>query len=923
VRIRDGWRVQRSGQWVGNIDDARDGLVVGWLADTSGENRELDVVIYIDGEPWMEAKTAHARPDVPTGVTPGFAAVAHPRGRHHDGPVVVTVLVQSGDSLQEALRAEVPPHRWRRRVLGRLEAYRAGIVTGWMLDLERLDASCQGFIEIDGGLQIPLSTGVSRDDVAQLIGRGAGTRSGFELEVRNVAVSPRVISLFASDEDEPLGVLEIDEVADDDLSEVGDSFATGLEVLRRRRHDANPEFALFRSNRAQLSSSVRARTTVIAAALRPSGLTAFDDMRVLESPATAIYYALVVQRHVHPEDELALVEAGHEQSVARALLVLEALAAHYPGASAEIAIAGCPAAFADALTVPIPSFPAPGITAAQAAFWRLRYPGLDIFTEAGCAELFARWITTMRPLANTARLVTSEQQQWLTEAPRRSEKLAAGNISRYVLGRTRIVDSWTSFDLDDAVEATALLCDVAVDELSNGSGWHWIGDWLRARLLRAEVNRPLGALLQLVWLANRCPLERPFDLEARRSLPLDAKVAAAWFAELPSLHPLKSSDAAGVARASTSDGVAVTVMGLIGHPSGVGTNADNSLAALASSGIAVGSRPLDFSAGRVGRELLSSPTGLAETVLLHAQPEYVPSIVMQGGELFADVRRLIGFFAWELTLIPPGLRAGCRLVDEVWTPSTFCAEAFRGVTDKPVHVVPHAVADLVHDADRTRVRSQLRIPADAHVVLAMFDAHSLVTRKNPLGALRAFQLAFPGDDSAAFVLKVRNMKHLRERARGGSVDARHLLAAIAGDHRVLVVTEELPREDVLSLLSAIDTYISLHRSEGFGYTLIESMALSVPTVATAYSGNLDFMTNDNSWLVPADLVPVDPDDFLHWQAGMEWAEPDAAAAAAALVNIRSDRDERRRRVTNGAKHVAAAHSLTAMAARYASLLSGP
>ena len=45
-------------------------------------------------------------------------------------------------------------------------------------------------------------------------------------------------------------------------------------------------------------------------------------------------------------------------------------------------------------------------------------------------------------------------------------------------------------------------------------------------------------------------------------------------------------------------------------------------------------------------------------------------------------------------------------------------------------------------------------------------------------------------------------------------------------------------------------YVSLHRSEGYGNTLAEAMVRGRPVVATAYSGNLDFMDESTALLVP-------------------------------------------------------------------------
>jgi glycosyltransferase involved in cell wall biosynthesis len=51
-----------------------------------------------------------------------------------------------------------------------------------------------------------------------------------------------------------------------------------------------------------------------------------------------------------------------------------------------------------------------------------------------------------------------------------------------------------------------------------------------------------------------------------------------------------------------------------------------------------------------------------------------------------------------------------------------------------------------------------------------------------------------------------------------------------------------------------DSYISLHRSEGFGLTMAEAMYFSKPVIATGYSGNLEFMNEENSFLVSQKLL---------------------------------------------------------------------
>jgi glycosyltransferase involved in cell wall biosynthesis len=75
------------------------------------------------------------------------------------------------------------------------------------------------------------------------------------------------------------------------------------------------------------------------------------------------------------------------------------------------------------------------------------------------------------------------------------------------------------------------------------------------------------------------------------------------------------------------------------------------------------------------------------------------------------------------------------------------------------------------------------------------------------------------------------------------------------------------------MYAASDAYISLHRAEGFGLNLAETMLLGKPLIATNWSGNLDFMDRNCAVLINADLVSVnDPDKVYSKQFG-QWAEP--------------------------------------------------
>ena len=112
--------------------------------------------------------------------------------------------------------------------------------------------------------------------------------------------------------------------------------------------------------------------------------------------------------------------------------------------------------------------------------------------------------------------------------------------------------------------------------------------------------------------------------------------------------------------------------------------------------------------------------------------------------------------------------------------------------------------------------------------------------------------------------------------------------AAAGRPDVHIVDRALSTDAKNALMAECDCYVSLHRSEGYGLTLAECMALGKPVIATAYSGNLDFMTPENSYLVDYAMTHVGADVEIYPPEG-RWAEPDLDHAASQMRRVYDDR----------------------------------
>jgi glycosyltransferase involved in cell wall biosynthesis len=267
-------------------------------------------------------------------------------------------------------------------------------------------------------------------------------------------------------------------------------------------------------------------------------------------------------------------------------------------------------------------------------------------------------------------------------------------------------------------------------------------------------------------------------------------------------------------------------------------------------------------------------------------------------------RRRIGFWYWEVDVLPDPMRRAFDRVDEVWVASRYVADVLRPLSDTPVRRFPLPV--LWPETPTALTRADVGVPADRFTFLYVFDFFSVFERKNPLGVVGAYTRAFGPDDGAALVLKTINGDRCIH-------DLERLRLAVAGRPDIEVRTEYLPAAHLRALTERSDAYVSLHRSEGFGLTIAQAMAAGTPAVATAHSGNLDFMTPAVSVLVPATLRAVGP-GCDPYPRHATWAEPDLDAAADAMRALADDPAAARRLGGAGRAHVRAHHGIAPAAA---------
>jgi glycosyltransferase involved in cell wall biosynthesis len=231
----------------------------------------------------------------------------------------------------------------------------------------------------------------------------------------------------------------------------------------------------------------------------------------------------------------------------------------------------------------------------------------------------------------------------------------------------------------------------------------------------------------------------------------------------------------------------------------------------------------------------------------------------------SDVKK-IGYFVWESSELHSQDAEVLKDFDEIWTASKYCKDVFSQYIDSSfIKVIPHPIP----------IPAKLPKKYKNFTILIMGNISSNVDRKNIVGNLEVAKIIKQKYKDVNVIFKTMT----------GSDNERNLLKQIVGNSKIKVIDEYYSSEKVQDLIGKCHVLLSLHRSEGFGLTLAEAMAVGTVPIATGYSGNVDFM-KDVDFLVDYKLVDVSVPYFKG-----QWAEPNKNDAISKLEKILNERKD--------------------------------
>lgn len=246
-------------------------------------------------------------------------------------------------------------------------------------------------------------------------------------------------------------------------------------------------------------------------------------------------------------------------------------------------------------------------------------------------------------------------------------------------------------------------------------------------------------------------------------------------------------------------------------------------------------------------------------------------------------------YGWEESGFPPEWVA--EFNDSLQGITTMSEHVRKTLVDNGV-AVPIAVSGVgVDHWERVNADLTYALPAGTRG-FRFLHVSSCFPRKGADVLLAAYGRAFSIADDVTLIIKTFPNPHNRvhrwlEEARGDNDQYPD----------VQIIEDELTDAELKALYEHCDALVAPSRAEGFGLPMAEAMLSGLPVITTAWSGQMDFCNEQNSWLVDYQFAPSQS----HFDVfDSVWAEPDVGHLATRMKEVfEAPSDVRRIRAAAG------------------------
>ncbi|CAN7534170.1 glycosyltransferase family 4 protein [Paenibacillus sp. LjRoot153] len=282
---------------------------------------------------------------------------------------------------------------------------------------------------------------------------------------------------------------------------------------------------------------------------------------------------------------------------------------------------------------------------------------------------------------------------------------------------------------------------------------------------------------------------------------------------------------------------------------------------------------------RLGHLRIGKRSSLGKRVLIYHN---VPSHIQWSSErsLYDPI---ILNTVWETSKTPNEWLSHMNKFDAICVPTQHNKRALlnSGVT-VPIYIVPHGVdTKAFHPNNKKFV---LPRAAGKFTFVSVFGFQH---RKNPEGLLRAYWEEFSSKDNVILVIKTNgyepyeNEKWIQRQIW----QYKQRLGIHKDTAPVVIIGRRLSESQLKGLYTLGNAFVLPTRGEGVGLPFLEALASGTPVITTAWGGQMDFLTHNNSFLISYQLknpaVSMNSPhaisksfSYLFAEKGQLWAEPD-------------------------------------------------
>jgi hypothetical protein len=222
----------------------------------------------------------------------------------------------------------------------------------------------------------------------------------------------------------------------------------------------------------------------------------------------------------------------------------------------------------------------------------------------------------------------------------------------------------------------------------------------------------------------------------------------------------------------------------------------------------------------------------------------------------------IALWAWELECAPTHFGSSLNKFSQIFTVSDFSMESIKKLkpnSNVQKVLIPYKEFSLIKN----------RVIENSPYIFFSFDFLSDFDRKNPLGIIELFKnFRSPEFSDIKLIIKGVNGNHVPTH--------RKMLQSKLSEIGHSAYFEGFWDSELIDTYAKNSlAYVSLHRSEGLGLPLLDSICNDVPTLATGFGGNLDFMGDFVDSLISFSRISTHefPNSFYS-NFESSWAEPD-------------------------------------------------